>query len=49
MKIFIWERVGQCSGNYHSEGGWTETRKTDVIEIFDKIVKDYNQLERKLK
>ena len=21
MKIFIWERVGQCSGNYHSEGG----------------------------
>ena len=21
MKIFIWEIVGQCSGNYHSEGG----------------------------
>lgn len=29
------------------EGGWTETRKIDVIEIFDKIVKDYNQVERK--
>ena len=29
------------------EGGWTETRKTDVIEIFDKIVKDHNQAERK--
>ena len=31
------------------EGGWAETRKTDVIEIFDKIVKDYNHAERKLK
>ena len=21
MKVFIWGRINQCSGNYHSEGG----------------------------
>ncbi len=21
MKVFVWERVGECSDNYHSEGG----------------------------
>ena len=21
MKVFVWERVSKCSGNYHEEGG----------------------------
>lgn len=29
MKIFIWERVGQCSCNYHSEGGVTVFAETE--------------------
>ena len=29
MKIFIWKRVGQCSYNYHTEGGVTVIAETE--------------------
>lgn len=30
MKVFVWERVDQCTSNYHSEGGVVVFAETEA-------------------
>jgi hypothetical protein len=41
MKVFVWQEVDKCSGNYHAQGGVvvfaeTEERARELARVHDK-------------